>query len=277
MAHRHKLSGVGANLPHDLLMKAVRKHITSKLALLYIERWLTAPMEKDGELTERTRGTPQGGVISPVLSNLFLPYAFDLWMQRTHPDLPWCRYADDGLVHCRSEREAEAFKAVLQARLTGCGLELHPAKTGIVYCKDKNRKSSYPNVKFDFLGYCFRRRRTMSPSNRQLFCGFNPAVSPAALKAMRSTIRDLKIRRLTHASLRDIAQKLNPLLRGWIGYYGRYAPSALDPLLRYVNLTLVAWAQRKFKRFRAHKTRASLFLQKLAHQCKGSSYIGSSA
>lgn len=179
------IKGLFDNLPHDLLLKVVRKHITNKWALLYIERWLTAPMEKDGELIERTRGTPQGGVISPVLSNLFLHYAFDLWMQRTHPDLPWCRYADDGLVHCRSELEAEALKATLQARLTECGLEPHPTKTRIVYCKDKLRKGSYPNVKFDFLGYCFRPRRTMSPSNRQLFCGFNPAVSPAALKAMR--------------------------------------------------------------------------------------------
>jgi len=263
------IKGLFDNLPHDLLMKAVRKHITNKWALLYIERWLTASMEKDGELIERTRGTPQGGVISPVLSNLFLHYAFDLWMQRTHPDLPWCRYADDGLVHCRSEQEAEALKATLQARLTECELEPHPTKTRIVYCKDRNRKGSYQNVKFDFLGYCFRPRRTMDPSDRHLFCGFNPAVSPAALKAMRSMIRDLNIRRQTHVSLRDIAQKLNPLLRGWIGYYGRYAPSALNPLLRYVNLTLVAWVQRKFKRFRAHKTRASLFLQKLAHRCKG--------
>ena len=261
------IKGLFDNLPHDLLMKAVRKHITSKWALLYIERWLTAPMEKDGERLERTRGTPQGGVISPVLSNLFLRYAFDLWMKRTHPDLPWCRYADDGLAHCRSEQEAEALRAELQARLAECGLELHPTKTKIVYCKDGKRKDSYPNVKFDFLGYSFQPRLVRGSSDRNLFCGFNPAVSPAALKTMRSTIRDLNVRRRADLSLGEIAQKLNPLLSGWIGYYGRYAPSALHPLLRYVNQTLVAWARRKFKRFRAHKTRASLFVKKLACRC----------
>ena len=125
-------------------------------ALLYIERWLTAPMVKDGMTIERTRGTPQGGVISPILSNLFLHYAFDLWMGRTHPDIPWCRYADDGLVHCRTEQEAQVVMADLQARLAACGLEMHPTKTKIVYCKDSNRKGNYPNVSFDFLGYCFR-------------------------------------------------------------------------------------------------------------------------
>ena len=262
------IKGLFDNLPHELLLKAARKHVKCKWALLYIARWLTAPMEKDGVQMERSRGTPQGGVISPILSNLFLHYAFDLWMKRTHPDLPWCRYADDGLVHCRTEQEAEALKAELQARLAACGLEMHPAKTKIVYCKDGKRQSSYPNVKFDFLGYCFRPRWIMRSSDRNLFCGFNPAVSPAALTAARSTIRDLNIRRRADLSLGDIAQKLNPLLRGWIEYYGRYAPSALSPLLRYVNQTLVAWARRKFKRLRAHKLRASRFLMQLSHRRK---------
>ena len=138
-------------------------------ALLYIERWLTAPMEKEGLIIERTRGTPQGGVISPILSNLFLHYAFDLWMTRTHPGLPWCRYADDGLVHCRSEQEAEALKAELQTRLAECGLEMHPTKTKIVYCKDGKRKGRYPNVTFDFLNQ-FRPRKVRSSRNNELFC-----------------------------------------------------------------------------------------------------------
>jgi RNA-directed DNA polymerase len=152
------IKGLFDNLPHELLLKAVQKHVKCKWALLYIERWLTAPMEKEGLLIERTRGTPQGGVISPILSNLFLHYAFDLWMTRTRPGLPWCRYADDGLVHCRSEQEAEALKAELQARLAECGLEMHPTKTKIVYCKDGKRKGRYPNVTFDFLGYQGRER-----------------------------------------------------------------------------------------------------------------------
>jgi group II intron reverse transcriptase/maturase len=262
------IKGLFDNLSHELLLRAVRKHITCKWALLYIERWLKAPMVKaDGTMIERSRGTPQGGVVSPTLSNLFMHYAFDLWMARTHPDLPWCRYADDGLVHCRTEQEAEALKAKLQARLAECHLEMHPTKTKVVYCKDGKRKGKYPNVQFDFLGYCFRPRRVRRLRDNSLFGGFNPAVSSSAMKAMRQAIRDLNLRRQTQLTLQDIAQQLNPLLRGWIAYYGRYAPSALYPVLRYVNQTLVAWAMRKFKRFKRHKVPASQFLQRLATEC----------
>ncbi len=257
------IKGLFDNLPHDLLMKAVRRHVKCEWAVLYIERWLTAPMERDGELVVRTRGTPQGGVISPILSNLFLHYAFDLWMKRAHPDLPWCRYADDGLVHCRSWREAEAVMAKLQARLAECGLEMHPTKTKIVYCKDGRRKATHPNVTFDFLGYCFRPRRVKSARSTDVFCGFNPAVSAAALKSMREKIRDLNIRRRTHVTMAEIARKINPILRGWNEYYGRYTPSALDSIFLYVNQTLHAWMMRKFKRFKGHKARAWLFLEKL--------------
>jgi len=258
------IRGLFDNIDHTLLARAVRKHVMCKWALLYIERWLKAPMvDEAGERIERSRGTPQGGVVSPILSNTFLHYAFDLWMARTHPDLPWCRYADDGLVHCRSEQEAEALKAELCARLAACHLELHPTKTKIVYCKDGKRRGTYPNVQFDFLGYCFRPRLVRRFRDNTLFCGFNPAVSASAMKAMRSMIRDLNLRRQTQVTLDAIAQRLNPLLRGWIEYYGRYAPSALYPLLRYVNQTLLAWAMRKFKRFKDHTIRASRFLQRL--------------
>jgi len=201
-----------------------------------------------------------------ILANLFLHYAFDFWMTRTHPDFPWCRYADDGLVHCRSQQEAEALKAELQARLAECRLEMHPTKTKVVYCKDGKRRGKHPNVKFDFLGYCFRPRLVRRFRDNALFCGFNPAVSTSAMKAMRETIRDLNLRHQTQLSLQDIAWQLNPLLRGWIGYYGRYAPSALYPLLRDVNHTLVAWAMRKFKRFKGRKTLAGRFFERLAKE-----------
>jgi len=260
------IKGLFDNIDHELLLRAVRKHVQCRWALLYIERWLRAPMEReDGTNVERTRGTPQGGVVSPILANLYMHYAFDLWMARTYPDLPWCRYADDGLVHCRNEQEAHALKAALQARLMECRLEVHPTKTKIVYCKDGKRKGKYPNIKFDFLGYCFRPRSVRSRDDK-LFCGFNPAVSPSALKAMREEIRDLEVRRRTERSLNEIAERLNPLLRGWINYYGRYSPSALAPLLRYVNQTLLAWAMRKFKRLRGRKIRASQFLLNLSRQ-----------
>jgi RNA-directed DNA polymerase len=259
------IKGLFDNIDHELLLRAVRKHITCKWALLYIERWLKAPMVKeDGTTIERNCGTPQGGVVSPILANLFLHYTFDAWMARTHPDLPWCRYADDGLVHCRSEQEANALKAELQARLAECRLQMHPTKTRIVYCKDDNRRGHYPNVKFDFLGYCFRPRQVRRRRDNTQFGGFNPAVSSAALNAMRATVRDLNLRRQTQLSLQDIARQLNPLLRGWIEYYGRYAPSALFPLLRYINQTLVAWAQRKFKRFKRGAPLAGRFIKRLA-------------
>jgi group II intron reverse transcriptase/maturase len=258
------IKGLFDNIDHKLLLKAVRKHVTCRWAVLYIERWLTAPMECDGVRMTRMRGTPQGGVISPILANLFLHYTFDLWMKRTYPHLLWCRYADDGLVHCRTEQEAKALKAALQARLAECRLELHPDKTRIVYCKDNKRTVEYPNIMFDFLGYCFRPRLVKNSHSKQLFCGFNPAVSPRALKHLRSTIRALKFRRQTHLSLEDIAQRLNPILRGWIKYYGRYAPSALQPLFRHVDLTLVGWARRKFKRFGASLTQAHCFIKQVA-------------
>jgi group II intron reverse transcriptase/maturase len=263
------IKGLFDNISHELLLKAVRRHIQCKWALIYIERWLKAPMVKNGERIERHRGTPQGGVVSPILANLFLHYAFDLWMQRAHPDLPWCRYADDGLVHCRSELEAEALKTTLQARLVECQLELHPTKTKIVYCRDSNRNGVYPNVMFDFLGYCFRPRKAENKRSGKLFCSFAPAVSPSALKSMRETIRDLEIRRRTDVSMGDIALKINPLLRGWIEYYGRYTPSAITPMLRYVNQTLLAWVMRKFKRFKGRKTCAGQFLTRIARESAG--------
>ena len=162
------IKGLFDNIDHSLLMRAVRKHVTCPWALLYIERWLTAPMlREDGTLIERTRGTPQGGVVSPVLANLFLHYTFDLWMARAFPHLRWCRYADDGLVHCRTEKEARAVWDALNARMTECRLELHPTKTKIVYCRDNRRKGNYENVAFDFLGYCFRPRSVKGPVSQR--------------------------------------------------------------------------------------------------------------
>jgi RNA-directed DNA polymerase len=220
-------------------------------------------MEKDGLLIERNLGVPQGGVVSPILSNLFLHYTFDLWMGRAHPDLPWCRYADDGLVHCRSEREAKAVMADLQSRFADCGLEMHPTKTKIVYCKDQSRTGTYANVMFDFLGYQFRSRRVKNPRKGSVFLGFTPAVSPSSLKSMRETIRELDLPRRTHVSMDKLAEQLNPILRGWINYYGRFTPSALAPLYRYVNQTVRAWVRRKFRRY-THVTRATRLLQRIA-------------
>ncbi|MBC7927931.1 MAG: group II intron reverse transcriptase/maturase [Bryobacteraceae bacterium] len=259
------IKGLFDHIDHTLLQRALKKHVKCEWALLYIERWLKAPLQlADGTRVERTRGTPQGGVISPVLANLFLHYAFDVWMKRTFPQLPWCRYADDGLVHCRNEQEAQAVKQALQARFEQCGLEMHPTKTKIVYCKDGSRKGKYPNTKFDFLGYTFRPRVVKNRKRNSLFVSFTPAVSTAAIKTMRQTTRKLNYRNRTELSLADISRLHNPVLRGWLEYYGRFSPSAMYPVLRHFNTTLVSWAMRKYRRLKGHKTRASLFIEGIA-------------
>jgi len=261
------IKGLFDNIDHSLLMRAVRKHVMCPWALLYIERWLTAPMlREDGTLIERTRGTPQGGVVSPVLANLFLHYTFDLWMARAFPHLRWCRYADDGLVHCRTEKEARAVWDALNARMRECRLELHPTKTKIVYCRDNRRKGNYENVAFDFLGYCFRPRSVKGPVSQTMFCGYTPAVSKPALNAMLSTIRSMKLRKRTQVTLDDIARELNPITRGWIAYYGRYTRSALYPLARYIDQTLAVWMKRKFKRFHHRLGNARDFLASIARE-----------
>jgi group II intron reverse transcriptase/maturase len=261
------IKGLFDNIDHSLLMRAVRKHVMCPWALLYIERWLTAPMlREDGTLIERTRGTPQGGVVSPVLANLFLHYTFDLWMARAFPHLRWCRYADDGLVHCRTEKEARAVWDALNARMRECRLELHPTKTKIVYCRDNRRKGNYENVAFDFLGYCFRPRSVKGPVSQTMFCGYTPAVSKPALNAMLSTIRSMKLRKRTQVTLDDIARELNPITRGWIAYYGRYTRSALYPLVRYIDQTLAVWMKRKFKRFHHRLGNARDFLASIARE-----------
>lgn len=261
------IKGLFDNIDHGLLLKALDKHTECKWVKLYIKRWLTAPLQlKDGTLVQRTQGTPQGGVVSPLLANLFLHYAFDVWMTRNYPEALWCRYADDGLVHCRSLAEAQTIRAALSSRFAACGLEMHPTKTKIVYCKDGKRKGTHPHTAFTFLGYTFRPRVVKNTKRNSLFVSFTPAVSTAALKAMRQRTRRLNYRNRTDLGLPDIARLHNPILRGWLEYYGRFCPSALYPVFRHFNKTLVAWAMRKYKRFKGHKTRASLFLEDISRQ-----------
>ena len=258
------IKGLFDNLDHELLMKAVRKHTDNKWVILYIERWLKTPMQlPDGSLQEKTKGVMQGGVISPVLSNLFLHYVFDTWMTKNHPATPWCRYADDGLAHCKTEHKAQQLLAELKLRFEECGLELHPRKTKIIYCKDDNRKREYPNTEFDFLGYGFCGRTVKNSKTNKMFLSFTPALSKASAKSMREKTRNYRFYRRTDLSLNDIAKQFNPILRGWIEYYGQFNRSALYPVFRHFNKTLVAWAQRKFKKVRG-KTRAGIFLENIA-------------
>ena len=177
------------SIPHDLVERALALHTDLGWVRLYVGRWLRAPVERsDGTLTERTKGTPQGGVVSPLLANLFLHYAFDLWMQRKYPGVRFERYADDAIVHCRSEEEARSVLDAIRGRLAECGLELHPEKTRVVYCKDDDRRGKHEHVKFDFLGYTFQPRRAKNRWGRY-FISFLPAISTKAAKAIRQTIR----------------------------------------------------------------------------------------
>ncbi len=215
------------SIDHALLMRAVRKHTDCSWVLLYIERWLRAPVQvEDGTLESRERGTPQGSVVSPLLANLFLHYAFDRWRQRHYPHIPFERVADDAICHCASEAQAQELRTALARRFADCGLELHPQKTKIVYCKDDDRRGTYPEENFDFLGYTFRPRRSKNRWGKY-FINFSPGVSNAAAKAIRHAIRQWQLRCRVDKQLDDLARRFNPMIRGWLTYYTGDYKSAL--------------------------------------------------
>jgi len=220
-------------------------------------------VSNDGKIP-RERGVPQGGVISPILANLFLHYAFDRWMQKHHLEIPIVRYADDAVAHCRTKEKALQLKSDLGKRFAEVGLELHPGKTGIIYCKDDDRQEGDEELtSFDFLGYTFRPRRSKNRYGKH-FINFTPGVSRKACKAMRDTTREWKLRMRSDKSLQDLARMYNPVVRGWINYYGKYYKSALYPVLRHLNRTLEKWACRKMKRFKRHRRRAKHWLGRIA-------------
>jgi RNA-directed DNA polymerase len=261
------IKGFFDNLDHDLVMKAVRHHDKTPWVLLYIERWLKAPVQRqDGSQQERTKGSPQGAVVSPLLANLFLHHAFDTWMRRNYPDIQFERYADDVIVHAKSKAAAEHLLEAIRTRLTECGLELHPEKTKIVYCQDSDRKGQHEHIKFDFLGYTFRPRRAKNYRGKP-FVSFLPGVSNKAGKAIRATIREWRLAATrNNQSLEDLARLVNPSVRGWVDYYGRFYRSALTPVLRHLERVLVRWACRKYKRFRGHATNAAHWLGRVARR-----------
>jgi RNA-directed DNA polymerase len=243
------------SVPHDLLLKAVAHHTKERWVLLYIERWLKAPMQMpDGTLVAREKGTPQGSPISPLLANLFMHYAFDKWMDREHPGSPFERYADDVVIHCDTEKKALYLWAQLAERLGSLGLELHPEKTKVVYCKDTTRRGSSEHTSFDFLGYTFRAR--LARGRWGLFVGFTPAMSARAKKAKGKQIRDWHLKRRTGTDLSGLARGINAQVRGWINYYGAFYRSALYPLAQRIDEHLVRWAMQKFKRFKGKRQRA---------------------
>lgn len=262
----YDIRGLFDNIRHDLLLKALRHHCSDRWVELYVGRWLTAPMQsQDGVASRRMVGTPQGGPLSPLLANLFLHYALDRWLSVHHPDLPFCRYADDGILHCRNKTEAETMRDCLAERLRECGLEMHPEKTRIVYCKDSRRKGSHEHIAFDFLGYTFRPRRHVDKFGR-IRTGFNPAVSRQATTAMRQSMRRWHLTLRSELSLDDIARLTAPRVRGWMNYYCRFRGSEFQPVAEHLDRVIVRWAMRKYKRLRGHKTRAFAWLDRVKRE-----------
>lgn len=255
------IKGFFDNLDHELLMRAVKHHTDLPWIILYVQRWLEAPVKHpDGRLEARTKGSPQGSVISPLLANLFLHYAFDEWMRRSYPSVQFERYADDVVVHATSKKQAETLLEAIRERLKQCNLELHPDKTKIVYCKDDDRRGKQDNIKFDFLGYTFRPRRAKNRFGK-FFVNFLPAISNNSAKRIRSTVRNWRIGATrNNQSLEEIACFVNPYVRGWVNYYGRFYRSALYPVLRHLERALVYWVRRKFKRFKRRQRQATHWL-----------------
>lgn len=241
---------------HELMVKAVEANTTpdQRWVVLYVKRWLRAPLAlPDGTLQERDRGTPQGSAVSPVLANLFLHYTFDRWLEREFPTVEFERYADDAVVHCATERQALRVRDALAARMEQVGLRLHPDKTKIVYCKDDNRRGDYEHTSFTFLGYQFRARSVRNSKSGVMFTAFTPAISPEALKRISGEVRNWRIHTRIRHSLQDLADRINPIVRGWMAYYGRFTPAAIHPLLKRINGYLVRWARKKYRRLAPFK------------------------
>lgn len=251
------IKGFFDNIDHQLMLKAVDHLNPPRWAKICIERWLKADVIlPDGSRQAGNKGTPQGGVISPLLANLFLHYAHDKWLAREYPNLPFERYADDAVIHCRSKSEAEKLLSELKQRMLDCGLELHPEKTRIVCCNTKTRRNLNQHYEFDFLGFTFRRRGARGKEGK-LFTGFLPAISKKAKKSIVRSFRDWNLQRCTSLNIDQIAKKINPQLRGWINYYGKFYPSEMNILWRILNQRLVRWLRNHSKRYRWHKTKAA--------------------
>jgi RNA-directed DNA polymerase len=240
-------------VPWHLIVKAVEAVTDTSWVLLYVKRWLAAPLQhQDGTLVERDKGTPQGSAVSPILANLFMHFAFDNWMARNYPGVPFERYADDGVVHCVSRQQAEDVLAGIAKRMQEVGLRLHPDKTRVVYCKDGQRREKHEHTSFTFLGFTFRPRKARKRDGGY-FTSFLPAMSTEALKAKGTELRAMRIHRRTTRTLDDLARWLNPIVGGWMRYYGQFYRSAMIPLLQRVSSYLRRWAAKKYRRLRTDR------------------------
>jgi RNA-directed DNA polymerase len=258
------------SVPWELMLKAVACHTDQKWVLLYVERWLKAPMlMPDTTTLPRVKGTPQGGPISPLIANIFLHYGFDLWMVREYPGVQFERFADDVVVHCVTERQARQVREAIGRRMVDIGLELHPDKTKIAYCKDSRRRQEYGLVSFTFCGYAFRPREAFDKKRKEAYTGFLPAVAPGKLTDMSRKAASWRLHRRITWTLDELAKEVNPVLRGWLTYFTVFYPSAVIPLCERMDRHLMRWARRKYKRLERSNKRARVWLEGVRKRSPG--------
>ena len=249
------------SVPWDLMLSAVARHTDAKWVLLYVERWLKAPMlMPDGTILARTKGTPQGGPISPLIANVFLHYGLDMWLTREFPAVTFERFADDAVIHCVTERQARQVREAVGRRFADIGLELHPDKTRIVYCKDSKRRLDFDQVSFTFCGYAFRPREAFDKKRQESYTSFLPAAAPEKLTNMSRRVASWRLHRRTNGTLDDLAAAVNPVLRGWLTYYTVFYPSTVITLCKRIDRHLVRWARWKYKRLERSERRSWAWL-----------------
>jgi RNA-directed DNA polymerase len=236
-------------IDHELMLKAVTHVMEEKWVKMYIERWLKMPVKKsDGTIEEKQgKGTPQGGVISPLLANLYLHFTLDMWLSKHYPAISFVRYADDIVIHCKSEAEAREVFEAIRNRLAETKLQIKEEKTKIVYCKDYRRKENYDNVKFDFLGFSYQPRRRKSKVDGKSYMAFTAEICQSNKKKIVEVIRDERVLKYSQVEITDIAHRLNPKIRGWINYYGRYSKRSLRRILMHIDVRIIKWIRKKYK------------------------------
>lgn len=251
------IKGFFDNIDHELMMMLLKEHTEERWIHLYVSRWLNAELQaNDGTISSREKGSPQGSVISPLLSNIFLHHVFDMWMTENYPTIPFERFADDLILHCTSQKQAVLIRNKLSERLTDWKLEIHPTKTRIIYCKDSGREGPYEPFSFTFLGYEFKPRRAQNTQDGSIFTSYQPAISPASEREIHDDIREWHLNKNTQATLNQISELTNGQIRGWLNYFDKFYASALNPLVEYIDARLESWALRKYKRFNGSHSRA---------------------